>query len=36
VDYYLSDEGLAFVSEAGYVQLHEDDIAASREAWDAR
>jgi phosphate transport system substrate-binding protein len=36
VDFYLSDEGLAFASDAGYVQLHEDDIAASREAWDAR
>lgn len=36
VDFYLSDEGLAFVSEAGYVQLHEDDLAASREAWGGR
>jgi phosphate transport system substrate-binding protein len=36
VDYYLSDEGIAFVSEEGYVQLHEDDLAASREAWENR
>jgi phosphate transport system substrate-binding protein len=36
VDFFLSDDGLAFVSEAGYVQLHEDDLAASREAWDGR
>ena len=36
VDYYLSDDGLASVSAAGYVPLHEDDLAASREAWDSR
>lgn len=33
VDYYLSDEGLAFVSEAGYVQLPPEDIEATRAAW---
>ena len=33
VDYYLSDEGLAAVTEAGYVQLPADDIEATRSAW---
>jgi phosphate transport system substrate-binding protein len=33
VDFYLSDEGLAFVSEAGYVQLPPEDIEATRAAW---
>jgi len=36
VDYYLSDEGIAFVSEAGYVQLDEGDLAATRDAWESR
>lgn len=36
VDFYLSDEGIAYVSEEGYVQLHEDDLAASRDAWENR
>ena len=35
VDYYLSDEGLGFVSEAGYVQLPDDQIAETRSAWEA-
>lgn len=35
VDYYLSDEGLAFVVEAGYVALPEDQIAETRTAWEA-
>ncbi len=34
VDFYLSDEGLAFVSDAGYVQLPAEDIEATRAAWD--
>jgi len=34
VDYYLSDEGLAAVSDAGYVQLPAADIEATRAAWD--
>ena len=34
VDFYLSDEGLAFVSEAGYVQLPAEDLAATRTAWE--
>jgi len=35
VDLYLSDAGLAAVEEAGYVPLHEDDLAAARAAWEA-
>lgn len=35
VDYYLSDEGLAAVSDAGYVQLPAEDIEATRAAWEA-
>ncbi|MPZ52803.1 MAG: phosphate-binding protein [Acidimicrobiia bacterium] len=33
VDYYLSDEGLAFVEEAGYVSLPDERIEATRSAW---
>jgi phosphate transport system substrate-binding protein len=33
VDYYLSDEGIASVSEAGYVQLADEDLQATRDAW---
>ncbi len=33
VDYYLSDEGMAAVSEAGYVQLADEDLQATRDAW---
>jgi phosphate transport system substrate-binding protein len=33
VDYYLSDEGLAKVSEVGYVQLPADEVEATRAAW---
>ncbi len=36
VDYYLSSEGLASVSEVGYVDLDEADIQTSTEAWEAR
>ena len=36
VDYYLSDEGLAEVSAAGYVQLAEADVTATRGAWEGR
>lgn len=35
VDLYLSDEGIAKVSEAGYVQVPEADLAAARDAWTA-
>ncbi|HEY4584108.1 MAG TPA: phosphate ABC transporter substrate-binding protein PstS family protein [Acidimicrobiia bacterium] len=34
VDYYLSEEGLAWVSDAGFVQLPADDVAATRAAWE--
>ena len=33
VDYYLSDEGLASVGEAGYVDLPEEEMQASIDAW---
>ncbi len=33
VDLYLSDEGLAKVADAGYVDLPADRIAATRAAW---
>ena len=36
VDYYLSDEGIASVSEVGYVDLPDDQLQASRDTWEAR
>ena len=36
VDYYLSDEGIASVSEVGYVDLPADQLEATRAVWDAR
>lgn len=36
VDFYLSDEGLAFVPEVGYVPLTEEDLAETREVWAER
>jgi phosphate transport system substrate-binding protein len=36
VDHYLSEEGIAAVSEVGYVELAEDDLEALRTTWDAR
>jgi phosphate transport system substrate-binding protein len=36
VDFYLSDEGLASVSEVGYVDLPADQLQASRDTWEAR
>lgn len=35
VNFYLSDQGLASVSAAGYVDLPADQIAATRAAWEA-
>jgi len=35
VDFYVSDEGLANVTAAGYVQLPGDQIADLRSAWDS-
>ncbi len=36
VDYYLSDEGIAAVEEAGYVPLTADALDETRAAWDGR
>lgn len=35
VDYYLSDEGLAAVEEAGYLSLDAAAVEEARAAWDA-
>ena len=36
VDYYLSDEGIAAVTEADYVALDAETLAATRSAWESR
>jgi len=36
VDYYLSDEGIALVEEAGYVSLTPEALEETRAAWDGR
>ena len=36
VDYYLSDEGIAAVSEVGYVNLPPEQIEETRTAWTER
>jgi phosphate transport system substrate-binding protein len=36
VDYYLSDEGIAFVTEADYIALDQADLNATRAAWENR
>jgi len=36
VDFYMSDEGFASVSEVGYVDLPDERIEATRAAWDER
>jgi phosphate transport system substrate-binding protein len=36
VDYYLSDEGAAFVTEADYVALDPADLEETRAAWESR
>jgi phosphate transport system substrate-binding protein len=36
VDYYLSDDGIAAVSEVGYVELPEDQLEATRTTWKDR
>ncbi|MFP5310547.1 MAG: phosphate ABC transporter substrate-binding protein PstS family protein [Actinomycetes bacterium] len=36
VDFYLSEDGIASVSEVGYVQLAEADLEATRAAWSGR
>lgn len=35
VDFYLSDAGLAAVTDAGYVELPAEDIAETKAAWEA-
>jgi len=36
VDYYLSDEGVAFVTEADYVALDPADLDETRATWESR
>jgi phosphate transport system substrate-binding protein len=36
IDFYLSDEGLANVTEADYIALPEADVEATRAAWEGR
>jgi phosphate transport system substrate-binding protein len=36
VDFYLSDEGIALVEEAGYVSLTPEALEETRAAWDGR
>jgi phosphate transport system substrate-binding protein len=36
VDFYLSEEGLASVSEVGYVDLADEDLRKSIESWESR
>jgi len=36
VDYYLSDDGIAAVEEAGYVPLTPEALEETRAAWDGR
>ena len=36
VDYYLSDAGIAAVTEADYVALDAETLAATRSAWESR
>jgi phosphate transport system substrate-binding protein len=35
VDFYLSDAGIANVTDVGYVALHPDELQATRDAWAA-
>jgi phosphate transport system substrate-binding protein len=36
VDYYVTDEGLASVADAGYVDLPDEEVQASIDAWEAK
>lgn len=36
IDFYLSDEGIAAVSEVGYVELPTDQLDATRKVWEDR
>ena len=35
VDYYLSDDGLASVSEVGYVDLSSEDVETTKQTWES-
>jgi phosphate transport system substrate-binding protein len=36
IDFYLSEEGIASVAEAGYVDIPSEELDATREAWESR
>jgi phosphate transport system substrate-binding protein len=36
VDFYLSDDGIQFASEVGYVQLASEDLEATRSVWESK
>jgi phosphate transport system substrate-binding protein len=36
VDFYMSDEGFASVGEVGYVDLADDELEATKSAWENR
>jgi phosphate transport system substrate-binding protein len=36
VDFYLSEEGLASVSEVGYVDLASEDLQRTQKVWDSK
>ncbi len=36
IDFYLSDDGIGAVTEAGYVDIPGEDLDATRAAWEAR
>ena len=35
VDFYLSDEGIAAVTDSGYIALDDAELTATRDAWKA-
>ena len=36
IDFYLSEDGLATVSEVGYVDLPEESIAETQAVWESK
>ncbi|MGH9116721.1 MAG: phosphate ABC transporter substrate-binding protein PstS family protein [Acidimicrobiales bacterium] len=36
IDFYLSGDGIAAVAEAGYVEIPDEDLEATRGSWEAR
>jgi phosphate transport system substrate-binding protein len=36
VDFYLSDDGIQYASEVGYVQLASEDLEATRSVWESK